>query len=123
MTTVSPHRPGEKERIWSGFGAGGSIVSIVKSFLLEAYLGSVGRAEIDAVARRAQGLEAGGRIRYWGSLVLLEDEICFHIFEAPSERVLLEAIERVALEHDRVVETVWIPSYPAARRGADLERT
>ena len=95
----------------------------MQSFLLEAYLGRVGRAEIDAFARRARRLEAGGRIRYWGSLVLLEDEICFHIFEAPSAPSLVEAIERAELEHDRVVETVWIPSYPVEGHGADLERT
>lgn len=95
----------------------------MKSFLLEAYLGRVGRAEIDSVAQRTHRLEAGGHVRYWGSLVLPEDEICFHIFEAPSERVLVEAIQRAELEHDRVVKTVWIPSHPVADHGADLERS
>lgn len=61
--------------------------------------------------RLARALEAGKEIRHVGSLVLLEDEICFHIFEAPSAPSLVDAIERAELEHDRVVETVWIPSY------------
>jgi hypothetical protein len=87
----------------------GSIVSTVRSFLVEAYLGRLVGSEIDEVTRRAHALEAGGSIRYWGSLVLPEDEICFHIFEAPSEGVLLDATVRAELDHDRVVETIWMP--------------
>lgn len=81
----------------------------MKSFLVESYLAPLGDAELDALARRAQALEAAGGIRYWGSLVLPEDEICFHIFGASSESVLLRASECAELGHDRVVETIWIP--------------
>ena len=74
-------------------------------------MASPNQERLDALVRRAHALEAGEAIRYIGSLALLDDEICFHIFEAPSAAALVEAIERAELEHDRVVETVWIPAH------------
>ena len=88
--------------------------SDVPSFLVEGYLATPNREKLEALARRAHVLEAGETIRYLGSLVLAEDEVCFHIFEAPSAASLLEASERAELEHERVVETIWIPVAPSS---------
>jgi hypothetical protein len=81
----------------------------VPAFLVEGYLATKNPAELEAVAGRARAVEAGEAIRYLGSLFLADDEICFHVFEAPSFAALLNASERAGLAHDRVVETVWLP--------------
>lgn len=85
----------------------------VPSFLVEGYLATPSRARLEALAQSVHALEACEAIRYLGSLVLLEDEVCFHIFEAPSVDSLLEAGKRADLEHERVVETIWIPAAPS----------
>lgn len=85
------------------------------SYLVEGYLTASGKARLAALARRAHALEAGEGIRHLGSLVLLEDEICFHIFEAPSAAALVEASRRAGLEYDRIVETTWIAGTPARK--------
>lgn len=90
------------------------------NFLVEGYLATPNRAELEALARKATALEEVEAIRYLGSLVLPEDEICFHLFEASSVASLLEASELAELEHERVVETIWIP---AALSSRDLEPT
>jgi hypothetical protein len=87
----------------------------VPTFLVEGYLPTATGGELETLARRAHALEAAEAIRYLGSLVLSEDEVCFHIFEAPSVAALVEASERAELGHDRVVETIWIPGAPAPK--------
>ena len=81
------------------------------SFVVEVYVGRRGRRELEVLAREAEVL-ASPPLRYLGSLVLTDDEVCFHVFEGPSPESAITA----ALAPDRVVETIWI-----APRG--LERT
>jgi hypothetical protein len=84
--------------------------------VVEGYLATPTPVELETLARRAYAVETVEGIRYLGSLVLPEDEVCFHVFEAPSVAALLEASERAELAHERLVETVWIPA------PRDLER-
>lgn len=85
------------------------------SFLVEGYLAAPDHAQLASLAQRVRALEAGEAIRHVGSLILLEDEICFHIFEAPSAAALVEASQRAGLEYDRIVETTWIAGTPARK--------
>lgn len=82
----------------------------MRSFLVEGHLTNSQTAELEAVASRAAAVvtESTG-IRHVGSLVLREDEIFLHVFEAPSLAALAGASERAELAHERIVETVWIP--------------
>ncbi|MGH3104296.1 MAG: hypothetical protein ACRDN6_09405 [Gaiellaceae bacterium] len=82
---------------------------LVRSFLVEAYLRTCEAAELEALGRQASAVAAGSQaIRYLGSLVLLKDEVCFHVFEAPSLDAIVDASEREELASDRIVETIWI---------------
>ena len=81
----------------------------VRSFLVEGYQATRGNAELEELARRIAVVAAESEsIRYLGSLVLLEDDVCLHVFEAPSAAALVEASKRAQLPHERVVETVWL---------------
>jgi hypothetical protein len=81
----------------------------MRSFLVEGYVAGREPAQLEALARRADRVAAESRaVRYLGSLVIPEDEVCFHVFEAPSLAALVQASSRAALAHDRVVETVLL---------------
>ena len=64
------------------------------------------RAAADAL--RAEGLP----VRYLSSILMPADELCFHLFEAPSVESVRAASERAGLEPIRVIEVVT---------GSDLE--
>lgn len=90
----------------------------MRSFLVEVYVGRRGRRAIESLAHDAEAAAlAAPAVRYLGSLVLTEDEVCFHVFEAPSLDSVVDASDRRGLDRDRVVETIWI----APRLRADLE--
>lgn len=85
------------------------------SFLVESYLAPPDLDQVGELARLAHALESGKATRHVGSIVLLEDEICFHIFEAPSADALVEASQLVGLAHERIVETTWIAGTSASK--------
>jgi hypothetical protein len=90
---------------------------LVRSFLVESYMATRNPSALDTLVGRARSMQKGRVIRHLGSLVLLEDEVCFHVFEAPSAAALLAASEEAGLPCERVTETIW---RPGARR---LERS
>ncbi len=79
------------------------------SYLVELYLPR-GRSIEDAVAlarRAAQAAAAEGTpVQYVRSLLVAEDETCFHVFQAPTRRAVVEATRRVGLEAARVTEAL-----------------
>jgi hypothetical protein len=83
----------------------------VPSYLVETYLarGRVGdRAALERRATSAaQELTKGtSHVRFERSIYVPEDEICFFVFDAPSERDAALAAERAELDPIRVVEAV-----------------
>jgi hypothetical protein len=76
------------------------------SFLVESYLADrPGLLESErARARRTAELRSG--VRYLSTIFVPGDETCFHLFEAPSPRVLADAARLAALGHARIVETI-----------------
>jgi hypothetical protein len=62
-------------------------------------------ARAHAVARELSAL--GTPVRYVRCILVPEDEICFHVFEAPSAAAVAEANERAALAGERIVEAVF----------------
>jgi hypothetical protein len=84
----------------------------VRSFLIESYFVTRDAVEVEALARRARAVETTDAIRHLGSVVLLEDEVCLHVFEAPSAAALRRASEQVGLPCERVTETIWAPGSP-----------
>jgi hypothetical protein len=79
------------------------------SYLLELYVPrtcSVPEAfaaarSIEDAARR-YGLE----LRYVRTLLVVEDETCFHVFEAPSREVLDASLDRAGVREARITETI-----------------
>ena len=81
------------------------------SFLVEIYLARSHAGERTArerqVRRAAEELSTKRTpIRFEGSIHVIEDELCFFLFDAPSARAAALAAERAGLEPLRVVEAV-----------------
>jgi hypothetical protein len=81
------------------------------SYLVETYLArghADERAARDLRARSAaEELTRGkSRVRFDHSIHVLEDEICFFVFDAPSGREAALVAQRAGLEPIRVVEAV-----------------
>ena len=81
------------------------------SYLVETYLTRGEAGERLARERRARSAAAeltGGmsRVRFDRSIHILEDEICFYVFDAPSADDVEQAVKRAGLDPIRVVEAV-----------------
>lgn len=81
------------------------------SYLVESYLSRTRASELAATTSRArQAAEAMGRegiaVRHVRATFLAEDEVCLHLFEAPSAEAAGEASRRAAIAYDRIVEAV-----------------
>jgi hypothetical protein len=75
----------------------------VPSYLVETYLPR-GDTPRDDLARSAAAELT--RVRFDRSIHVLEDEICFFVFDAPSGREAALVAQRAGLEPIRVVEAV-----------------
>jgi len=80
-------------------------------YSLELYLPRGQAAALDDAAARARRAaeelsREGTPVRYLRSLYLSEDEICFHVFEAPSRESVAEAARRAGLDDSRITETI-----------------
>lgn len=76
------------------------------SFLVESYLAQSPALLEQARSRARQAAELGEGVRYLRTMFVPGDETCFHLFEAPSSRVLGDAARMAALRYTRIVETV-----------------
>ena len=80
-------------------------------YLIEAYTPERGREDLPSLVTRARKAAAAMRrdgldVRYLRPILVPEDEICFHLFEAPSADAVREASRRAELIYERIVETV-----------------
>ncbi len=79
-------------------------------YLVEAYSPKSSREDLGSLVARARRASAGMRrdgidVRYLRPILVPEDEICFHLFEAPSAEAVGEASRRAQLVYERIVET------------------
>jgi hypothetical protein len=87
----------------------GASLDRVQSYLVEVYSPQGGRREYRAaIARLRRAAEAmtreGTPITYRRSLLLPEDETCFHIIEGTTRAEVAEAARRAAVNAARVVQ-------------------
>jgi hypothetical protein len=86
----------------------------VTTFLLEVYSPSSGTArDAETVARAVAG---HGEVRYLRSILIPQDETCFHLLEAASTKAVLAAAARAAIRFERVVEAMEICAEQSAPR-------
>jgi hypothetical protein len=83
----------------------------VPSYLVETYLTRGEAGERTARDRRARSAaeeltRENTRVRFDQSIHVLEDEICFFVFDAPSRHVAALVAQRAELDPIRVVEAV-----------------
>jgi hypothetical protein len=85
------------------------------SFLVEAHLpGTADLDGIEAAARLAAGElpAAGTPVRYERAIFVHEDELCFHLIDAPSPEAIREVVGRAGIVTQRIVEAA-----ASSRRG------
>jgi hypothetical protein len=80
-------------------------------YLVELYLSRANAGEVPELEARARAASRelareGTPVSYLRSIFVPEDEICFHLFEAPSAEAVLEATKQARLAVDRIVEAV-----------------
>jgi hypothetical protein len=80
-------------------------------YLIESYLSRTHAAELAPTRDRARwAAEAmckeGILVRHVRSTFLAEDEVCLHLFEAPTAGAAREVSRRAEIEFDRIVEAV-----------------
>jgi hypothetical protein len=83
----------------------------VPSYLVETYLARGHAGERTAREARARSAaeeltRTGTRVRFQRAYHLLEDELCFFVFAAPSSRDAALAAERAELDPIRVLEAI-----------------
>ncbi len=81
------------------------------SYLVESYLSRARPEELATTTNQArQAAEAmcgeGIPVRHVRTTFLAEDEVCLHLFEAPSPEAAGEASRRAAIAYERIVEAV-----------------
>jgi len=81
------------------------------SYLVESYLSLTRATELAATTSKArQTAEAMSRegipVRHVRATFLAEDEVCLHLFEAPSAEAAGEASRRAAIAYNRIVEAI-----------------
>ena len=79
-------------------------------YLVEAYTSKSGQGDLSSLVVRARRASAQMRrdgigVRYLRPILVPEDEICFHLFEAASAEAVSEASRRAELVYERIVET------------------
>jgi hypothetical protein len=68
----------------------------------EALIGLEERAR----AATAELSRSGSHVRYVRTTFLPDDEICFHVFEAPSREAVLEAARKAGFAYARITEAL-----------------
>jgi len=81
----------------------------VAEYLVEAYAPLQEQEGLGRIVGRAQAAAAemqrdGVSVRYLRPILLPEDEVCLHLFEAPSADAVTEASRRAELRYERIVE-------------------
>jgi hypothetical protein len=59
-----------------------------------------------AEASAAAGARRGIPVRHVRSFLAPDDDICFHVFEAPSRQAVARMTELASLDHERITEVI-----------------
>lgn len=83
-------------------------MSATRTFLVEAYAPAA--SEVDRVSAQARLAVSAGPpiVRHIRSILVPEDELCLHLFEADSAAVLAVAVGGAAMTAPRIVEVTLV---------------
>jgi len=81
------------------------------SFLLEIYTPGSAASGLDRLTAQARAAaehaaQAGLEVRHVRSFVTPGDQVCFHVFEAPSAETLTRMSELANFDHERITEVI-----------------
>lgn len=99
---------------WAGGSGkhGAARDATTSEFVIEMYAPVAGLASAHGAAeiqRQAQAMRREGvAVRYLRSIVIPEDELCFHVVEAPSAEVVLEVGKRASIRFERIAPVVEV---------------
>lgn len=89
-----------------------SRVTVTRTFLVEAY--APASSTLDRISEQAQLAEIGASpvssIRHIRSILVRDDEMCFHLFEAESADALVKAVQSADMTAPRIVEVTLVGS-------------
>jgi hypothetical protein len=83
----------------------------VPSYLVESYVARTRAGDLAAMNSRARAAadamrRQGIAVRYVRSTFLPDDEVCFHLFKAPTLEIATEVSTRASIPYDRIVEAI-----------------
>lgn len=81
------------------------------SFLVESYVAHAPATDVRDLAALAEagaatGVRGGIPVRHVRSFLAPSDDICFHVFEAPSRDAVARMTELANLDHERITEVI-----------------
>ncbi|HKP17516.1 MAG TPA: hypothetical protein VJT84_03490 [Gaiellaceae bacterium] len=87
------------------------------TFVAECSWPDVRREQVEAGAERVRlsAAIAGGDVSFRGSLLLIEDEIVFYLFEGPSSDAVVQACRQASIPFERILGAVHLPPDHPAR--------
>ena len=88
----------------------------VPGFILETYTPRLLSSDLDSLAGRARAATTGTSVSHVRSYLVPEDEMCMHVFEAPSGAAVHDVAARAGLEIERIVQTVGELADPTSGR-------
>jgi hypothetical protein len=82
----------------------------MRQFLVETYV-AAGKVDLPATGARARAAaetlsSSGQAVRYLRSILLPEDETCFHLFEGESRQAVERVSEAAGIRRLRIVEAI-----------------
>ena len=83
------------------------------SFLVETFAPQLDAARLGEIVARARAAAetvggSDGRVRHVRSYVVPGDEMCFHVFEATSDDLVVQVAALAGIEIERIVATIGI---------------
>lgn len=85
-------------------------------FILETYTPRLSSSDLDDLVGRAKRATTGTQVSHVRSYLVPEDEMCMHVFEAPSGAAVHDVAARAGLEIERIVQTVGELADPTTGR-------
>ena len=94
------------------------VAAMGSTFVAECPWPDVRQEQVEAGAERVQlsAAIAGGDVSFRGSLLLLEDEIVFYLFDGSSADAVGEACRQASIPVERILGAVHLPRDHPARR-------